>query len=289
MSTQHGPNPAEPPAFDWDANTLGSLLRPHRRIALLGLIAGLALGLAYALLTPNQYESTVEVAPAASGPSESRMAGLVGQLGGLASLAGVEVPGRQEDQTAVAVLRSNAFVSNFLRQSGALRTVQEDNRGIASRIFGTRVDEQSAINSFRARLMRVEEDRRAGTTKLTVRSSDREAAARWANGMIQQLNALQRQRVIDESTNRIGYLDQQAKRATSVEVQRVLYDIMEGELKAIAIARTREDFTFRVIDPAVAAVKNGPVAPNVPLELFMGAAIGSALGVLASVLSKRRK
>lgn len=287
MSTERGPNPQEPPASDWDAHALGSVLWSHRRPALLGLIAGLVVALAYALLTPNQYESTVEIAPATDS-SENKSGGLASQLGGLASLAGIDIPESQEDQTAVAVLRSNAFVSNFLRQSGALPTVQKDSRSIVARILGRTIDPQRAINRFRAKLMRVEEDKRAGTKKLTIRSSDREAAARWANGMIQQVNDLQRQRTIDESTNRLGYLDEQIKRATSVDVQHALYDIMEGELKAIAIARTREDFTFRVIDPAVPALKKEPVSPNLPLVLFTGAITGAALAVFVSA-SKRRK
>jgi len=288
MSTERGPNPQQPAAFDWNANSLGSLLWPHRRTALLGLIAGLVVGLAYALLTPNQYESTVEVAPVESDSSGSGKNGLLGQIGGLASLADIDMPDRQDDQTAVAVLRSNAFVSNFLRQAGALPTVEKDSRTIVARILGRTIVEQRAINRFRARLMRVEEDRHAGTKKLTIRSSDREAAARWANGMIQQLNAQERQRAIDESTNRLGYLDEQIKRATSVDVQRALSDIMEGELKAIAIARTREDYTYRVIDPAVPALKREPVSPNLPLVLFTGAITGCALAVFVSV-SKRRK
>jgi uncharacterized protein involved in exopolysaccharide biosynthesis len=288
MSTERGPDPRQPPAVDWDANTLGSLLWPHRCIALLGLIAGLAVGLAYDLLTPNQYESTVEVAPADSDSNGAGKNGIAGQLGDLASLAGIEMPERQEDQTAVAVLRSNAFVSNFLRQAGALPTVEKDTRSIVARILGRTIGEQRAINRFRARLMRVEEDRRAGTKKLTIRSTDREAAARWANGMIQQLNAQERQRAIDESTNRIGYLEQQIKQATSVEVQRGLNVIMEGELKSIAIARTREDYTYRVVDPAIPALEREPVAPNLPLALFTGAIGGCALAVLVSV-SKRRK
>jgi uncharacterized protein involved in exopolysaccharide biosynthesis len=288
MSTERDPHPQQPPASDWDANSLGSLLWPHRRVALLGLIAGLAVGLAYALLTPKQYESTVEVAPAESDSGESGKNGLMGQLGGLANLAGIDMPDRQEDQTAVAVLRSNAFVSNFLRQAGALPTVEKDNRSIVARMLGRTVGEQRAINRFRAKLMRVEEDRRAGTKKLTIRSSDREAAARWANGMIQQLNAQERQRAVDESTNRLGYLDEQIKRATSVDVQRALYDVMEGELKTIAIARTREDYTYRVIDPAVPALQKEPVSPNLPLVLFTGAIAGCTLAVLVSV-SKRRK
>ena len=189
----------------------------------------------------------------------------------------------------MAVLRSNAFVSNFLRQTGALPLVQEDSRGIVARILGTRLVEQRAINNFRARLMRVEEDRRAGTTKLTIRSHDREAAARWANGMIESLNTSQRNLAIDESTSRIGYLDQQLKRATSVEVQRALYGIMERELKTIAIARTREAYVLRVIDPAVPALKRDTVAPNVLLALLTSAVTVSAFAVLASAVYKRGK
>jgi uncharacterized protein involved in exopolysaccharide biosynthesis len=274
---------------EFDLRTILIALKPHRVPIVIGLLVGGALAVTHAALSPEEFESTVEVAPAASPSGTAGLGSVLGQLGALAPLAGINIPSPEEDRTALVVLRSNAFVGEFLREEGVLEQIREENRGALARLRDRRLNEQQAIRYFRTRLMRVEEDRRAGTTKLTIRSRDREAAARWANGMIHRLNAAQRERAIEESTRTVAYLEEQIEHASSVEVQQALYSVMEGELKAIAIARSREDYTFRILDPAVPALESEAVAPNTRLRAIVGGLAGCVIALLISLFLTRRR
>ena len=68
----------------------------------------------YALSVPNQYKATALLAPAQSGGGG--LSSALGQLGGLASLAGVSIGGGEssESQIAQEIMKSWSFVEGFI-------------------------------------------------------------------------------------------------------------------------------------------------------------------------------
>src|SRR5690554_3990026 len=58
-----------------------------------------AAGVAYALFKPNIYEASILLAPA---QDESNVNGIGGQLGGLASLAGINIGSGSSNKTVIA-------------------------------------------------------------------------------------------------------------------------------------------------------------------------------------------
>ncbi|MDQ7050416.1 MAG: Wzz/FepE/Etk N-terminal domain-containing protein [Enterobacterales bacterium] len=73
----------------------------------------------YALWLPNQYKSTVLLAPASSSSSSS-LSKLAGQFGGLASLAGINLGGGgAEDKSVVAmeIPKTLGFLEAFIQQN----------------------------------------------------------------------------------------------------------------------------------------------------------------------------
>ena len=72
-------------------------------------------GVAYALSKPNLYQSSVLLAPV---KEEGGMGSITGQLGGLASLAGIDIGSSGSNQTVIAkeVLRSRAFLADFIER-----------------------------------------------------------------------------------------------------------------------------------------------------------------------------
>lgn len=72
-------------------------------------------GVAYALSKPNIYQASVLLAPA---QDDSKANGLPGQLGGLASLAGINIGGGSSNKTVIAkeTLQSRAFLTDFIHR-----------------------------------------------------------------------------------------------------------------------------------------------------------------------------
>ena len=74
-----------------------------------------AAGIAYALNKPNIYQSSVLLAPT---NEEGSLSGVSGQLGGLASLAGINIGSGSSNQTVIAkeILQSRVFLNDFVRR-----------------------------------------------------------------------------------------------------------------------------------------------------------------------------
>jgi hypothetical protein len=68
----------------------------------------------YALSVPNQYKATVLLSPAQS--TGGGLSGALGQLGGLASLAGVSIGGGESSEAQIAqeIMKSRSFIEGFI-------------------------------------------------------------------------------------------------------------------------------------------------------------------------------
>ena len=83
----------------------------------------------YALSVPNQYKATALLAPAQS--DGGGLSGALGQLGGLASLAGVSIGGGESSQSQIAqeIMKSWSFVVCFVDTPGAYPGLEAEERG----------------------------------------------------------------------------------------------------------------------------------------------------------------
>src|SRR5204863_5594 len=115
-------------------------------------------------------------------------------------------------------------------------------------------------------------DRRTGLVSLTVEWSDPAAAAAWANRLVTMVNDRRRAEAISEAQGSIKYLREQLMRNSAVEVQQAIYRLIEAQTKTIALANAREEYAFRVIDPAV--VPERPVRPKRLNMVVSGAVVG---------------
>jgi uncharacterized protein involved in exopolysaccharide biosynthesis len=251
-------------------------------------VAGVVL--AYSL-TPL-YRSEVVVSPA---DSSSGLGQLGGQLGGLASLAGINIGGggSKKSDEALEYLRSHVFTAQFIERH-ALMPVLFANKWDAARGQWRSSKEDTptiaeGVARFAKKVRQVSEDRRTGMVTLTIIWSDRTAAAQWANWMIAEADKDLRERAIAQQSRSIEYLKAEAAQTTSVEVANSISKVMETELKNAMLARTRDAYAFEVIDPAVASDPRDRDSPNRPLIAVLGAALGGVVGVIVAATRQRRR
>ena len=141
--------------------------------------AAFAVGSAvYASFLPPMYSASVVLAPV----RDESLGGLAGQLGGLASLAGITRVGR-DNTDAVAVLRSRDFVRAFIEEQMLLPVLFPDLWDAAAGRWKVEEppDFPQAAGFFVAEVRSVEEDARTGIVTLSVEWGDPELAASWAN------------------------------------------------------------------------------------------------------------
>jgi uncharacterized protein involved in exopolysaccharide biosynthesis len=94
-------------------------------------------------------------------------------------------------------------------------------------------------------------------------------------------NELVRTRTIDESERNIAYLNDQISRTNIVELQRVMYNLIETETKTLMLAKGRAEYAFTVVDPAVAPEVR--TSPKRTLMVILGGALGGLLGCLVAL------
>lgn len=292
--------PAEPPGlpgapayvFYRGADSLNLLecarlfYRERRLMAVtVGTVAAISV-LASLLMTPV-YRAEVLLAPVPTDGNEATST-LMGQLGGIAALVGGSVA-NSKDRTAesVATLRSRSLASDFIRELN-LKPVLFPAKWDADQQKWRDPDEVptdfDAYDLFDKNIRTVNLDRRTGLVSVTMEWRDPALAASWANRLVTAVNLRRRNEAIHEAQQTIKYLEQQLPRTSSVEIQQSIYRLIETQLKTIALANAREEYAFRVIDPA--AVPERRVWPKRSLIVALGIVFG--LLVAAGAVFVRR-
>jgi uncharacterized protein involved in exopolysaccharide biosynthesis len=202
--------------------------------------------------------------------------GLMGQLGGLASIAGLNLGGNADDAERTAFLASRGLVEAFVKHYGLMQVINGKSKDPNS--------VWAATERFRTLVLDLHEDKLKETTTITVDWRDPVVAARWANDFIAFANDLLRTRAIEESTRNIAYLNKQSAQTNVVEVQHALNGLIENETKNLMAANGRIEYAFTIVDPAV--VPEQRFSPRRTLIVISGLFIG---GVLGSLIAWARK
>jgi len=269
------PNPA-PPAYDdeidlwelWETIWSGRWLI----VAIAGVFT--LGGVTYALLAQESYKADVVLAPA---DKKSGAGGALAQFGGLASLAGISLPGAGEGEP-VAVLKSKDFARSFITDLNLMPVLFE---GVD--VGDKKLDIRDAVAAFDG-VRSVSEDKRTSLVTLSVRWKDPDTAAEWANVLVKRLNDRLRTQAQEESERNVAYLQREIAATSVVSLQQSMGRVLEGEMQKLMLARGNEEFAFKVIDRATPPKQRE--APKRTLIALVSMLAGGFLGILAVFLRK---
>lgn len=234
-------------------------------------------GAAYAFLAQELYRAEVVLAPADQKSMAGGLGDLGASLGGLAALAGVNLPTFGE-QHPVAVLKSKDFAKNFIEELNLMPVLLED---VSS---SEPLDMRDAVEEFDTGVRRVTEDTRAGLVRLSIRWKDADTAALWANTFAQRLNERLRQQAAEEAERNVTYLTKEMAATSIVSLQQSMGSLLEAEMQKLLLARGNEEFAFKVIDRAVAPKK--PDSPQRLLIILVALLSGTLVSILLLTLLK---
>lgn len=220
---------------------------------IVGITALFALAsIAYALLATEWYRAEVLLMPAKARQD------LPGELGGLASLAGLG--GLVSDQTAdsteaLALLRSRDFARDFINDLNLMPVLFAEQWNAEAKSWKSDDPEQQpdireGIKYFTENVRSVVEDRRTGLVTLGVEWKDPEVAADWANLMVERINDRVRERALSEAEENAEYLRGELAQTNIVTLQQSISDLLENEYQTMMLARGNDEYAFRVVDPA---------------------------------------
>ena len=118
---------------------------------------------------------------------------------------------------------------------------------------------------------------------LTIEWKDRELAARWASELVRRANELMRARAIADASSSIAYLKSELDKTNVLEVRQAIYSLAESHFKTMALAKAREEYYFRVVDPAVAPDRDDWVSPKRALMIAAAVVGGAMLGLMVVI------
>ena len=255
----------------------------------LWIVAGTGLSAVVAVAVALQmtpiYRSEVVLVSADDAGGKGGVSALASQFGGLADLAGVNMGAGGSRSEAIALLKSNVLKAEFINENQLMPILFDDHWDAATGKW--KVDDPKKIPTINQAIellttvVSINEDKKDGVITLAVKWKDRTLAAAWANELVRRGNQTLRTRAIDEAQRTIDFLHQELKKTSVVEIQQAIFRLLEANYKTVSIANAREQYAFKVVDPAVPADENRRVGPKRASIVLLGTLAGGFLSVLA--------
>jgi uncharacterized protein involved in exopolysaccharide biosynthesis len=256
-----------------DLIVIWKVLRQYKIFIAICTLVCTAAAAVFALVATPMYRAEATIAEA----HDSNMGGaanIAGQLGGLASLAGVNLGANSgNSRDAHAILKSRRLAEQFLERYNLTEKVLAKSR-VPQTLW-------HAVARFRKSILDVDEDRRTGVTTISIYWRDAKEAAQWANDYVALGNEIIRNRAAADAQRNVGYLNQQLQQTGSVEVQHALSNLIESETKTLMLAKGRAEYAFSTIDPAVPPEVKA--SPKIAIVVLVGAVVGIFAGLLAAM------
>jgi uncharacterized protein involved in exopolysaccharide biosynthesis len=270
---------------------------------LISAVTGLAaaISVAVALSLPNIYTASALLAPAES--SGGGLSGLMKQYGGLASLAGVSLPGGEEGsraQLGMQLMKSRAFIGDFVDRRNILpelMAVESWNASSGEIVFdpefydaasktwvrnveppkSAKPSAQEAHKAF-AEVLGVSQDKQTGYVTISIEHHSPAVAAQWVNWLIEDINTVVKAQDVDEATKSIEYLTQQIANTSLADLQAMFFELIQSQTETVMLAEVRPEYVFKTIDPAV--VPEEKSKPSRALTCVLGTLLGGMLGIV---------
>lgn len=231
------------------------------------------------------YRSAIVFVPANAGKnSGGGLSAALGQLGGLASLAGVSVgSGDTDTQEALAVLGSRELTERFITENNLMPRLYAKIWDAAAGDWTVpekaRPTMSKAVDYFN-QIRTVTQDKKTGLITMSIDWSDRLEAAAWANDLLKRTNEAMRARAIAQSEASLGFLDKELKVTTQLGTQEAINRLIEMQIKQRMLANVTAEYSFRVVDKAFPSDADLAIKPKKLQMILAGALLGGFLGAL---------
>lgn len=236
------------------------------------------------LLSQDRYRATTVLVRVEG----SGLSGDLSQLGALAGMAGFKIGTGEGSEAPLAVLSSRDSAREFIESQGIqhlLTGVQE--RGLLRKLGfrGRSADIRDAVDRFVRDVRDIEEDSKSGLITLSTIWVDADMSAEWANTYVKLVDDRLRKEALREAESNIRYLRGELATTNVAALQTSIGRVLESEMQKFLLAKGREEYAFKVIDPATTPRK--PILGRAVLAGSFGVVLGFLGACLFVVLRSR--
>jgi capsular polysaccharide biosynthesis protein len=235
------------------------------------------------------YRAEVVLVPTNSQGGKSFGSSAMGQLGGLASLAGINLGAMdQETEEALAVWKSREFTEAFINDRNLMPVLLYGLWDAKNQQWkGDRKKWPTlarASKFFDKSVRNITHEKMTGLVRMTIEWKDPRMAADWANTLVERLNEEMRARAIARANASVQYLEQELAKTTTVETRQAISRLMEEQIDNKMFANVTTEYAFRVVDRALPPDPRDKVRPQRLLLLVLGPTLGLLFGAFAVLL-----
>lgn len=258
------------------------------------------ISLIFALNLPSVYEGRGVYAPAQKQNSGS----LGGQLGGLASLAGVNLASGENNDInqAMVLVRSWPFLSSFIKKYDLKPFIMavdgwdfEKNEIVWNEelydpatgqwILDTN-GKQTEPSSFEAykkfsNMLSVSKDTKTSLITIGIEYYVPGLSASWVNMIVQEINDHFKKRDKLSAVNKIEYLNLKIADTGIAEMHTVLYSMIEAQTKILMLAEVSDEYLIETVVPV--KIPEEASGPNRLVILIVGSVLGCVFSIVVLI------
>ncbi|MBU2917756.1 LPS O-antigen length regulator [Psychrosphaera sp. F3M07] len=255
-----------------------------------------------ALVLPNIYQSKALLAPN-SEESSGGIAGMSGQLGGIAALAGVNLGGRSTDKVSLAleVLKSRDFLFNYFKEKDLAKDIiaakgweRSTNTLIydesvfdvntnswvreVSAPYKSKPSFQELYDYFIENNLLINRDEETGFVTIAVNHYSPYLAKEIVVNLISRLNKVIQLQELEEAEKTIQFLESELETTNVAEMRSMFYQLIEQQYRTVMLTKVKVDYVLKVIDSPI--VTERKYKPSRGLIVVVGALLGFFLSCI---------
>ena len=254
----------------------------------------------YSLTLTNIYTSETTLVPSASSDMSSNLS----QYAGLASMAGISLPGSSsgmlDKDLALSLLKSKGLLQRLIDKHDILPDlIAAYDWDLTSNSLSYDSDLYDGVKNvwvrdvkppyklipstqeayeFFDKAIAVSEDKKTGVISLKVDHLSPEIAYQWSLLLIQEVNEYVADMRINEAQLSIDYLNDQIKITPYPELRALFYELIQQHTQTMMLAKVRPEYALTTLDaPLIPEEKS---APKRVLIVILSALLGGILGTL---------
>ena len=233
---------------------------------------------------------------------ESQDSSILNQYAGLASIAGIGLPGSSGDKVTevMEIIKSREFVKHLMTFENVLPSMMAAKRfdsGSGELIYDKKLYdvknkkwlsdqndsksiEPSYIEAHKAYqgMLSISRNKNTGLIYASFEHISPIFARDFLSLIIKEANILKRDKDIETSTKALSYLKKELSQTPLVEIKESINQLIEAQLETQMMANIHEEYSLAIIEPPF--VPEEKSKPNRKIICLFGTALGGILSIL---------
>ena len=254
------------------------LLWDTKWVTVFGSLGCAVLMMAYSLGLPNIYESTALTAiihPGDAGGVDPKNRQAAESIGLLESGFVLATSKENYANTVMSRLRSRKFIRLFLDKHDIYKLIykQEWDTELKKWKDDFVLDKGLAFIRFEQEFLSIVQNEDSELVAVRMRNTDPVVAADLANLYVKEFNDYMRQISLVEIDAKIEFLKKNLEQAKFIEIEKMLYRLMEAQTAAATLTEGQEEYALEVVDPATRSYdRYSPFRKRMAALAFFGSA-----------------